>query len=239
MATDTKVRAGVPEWFSLDGEAFVRQAYQRLLDRPADAVGLQNYASQLRSGISKAQLVAELESSPEGRMVARRRGSGAVSHVDPAGGVQQFRSPGVSNKPAGSAFNRDQGITRIQAGMEPVSVGRVSELLNMHGAAFVNSSYMTLFRRPADPEGLRRYGELLRSGFSRSFVLDALASSPEAGEKSANLAGLKELLAGYSKAQKRNLSGWYWRKVKGAESDLVPDREARMLALRCGEPETR
>jgi hypothetical protein len=235
MATENKVVAGVPEWFSLDGEAFVRQAYQRLLGRPADAAGLQSYAAQLRSGMSKAQLIAELENSPEGRLAARRRGAGAVSNVNPAGGIQHLRSPGLSNTPAAAGFNREQGVTRLQADMDPVSVGHAGELLNMHGAAFVNSSYIALLRRPADPEGLRRYMEVLRSGFSRSYVLDALASSPEASEKSANLPGLKELLGGYSKAQKRNLSGWYWRNVKGAESDLVPDREARMLGLRCGQ----
>ena len=61
------------DWRSLDGEEFVRQAYQRLLERPADLGGLHNYTAQLMAGMSKQQLIAELESSPEGRLVARRR----------------------------------------------------------------------------------------------------------------------------------------------------------------------
>lgn len=220
MSTNLSATAGLPDWFSLEGEAFVRQAYQRLLDRPADPTGVQNYTAQLLAGLSKAQLATELQSSPEGRMVARRRSVGA----------------GLNSARAG--FANHQPFTPGAAAAQPSAAAapkHVNDLMDFHGAMFVKAAYLALFKREADPEGLARYVEVLRSGFSRSYVLDAFAASPEAREKSSNLPGLRSLLAAYRKAQKANWVGWYWRNVKGAESDLPAAREARMLAWRNGE----
>jgi Domain of unknown function (DUF4214) len=125
-------------------------------------------------------------------------------------------------------------VVMINADKEdPLEIAQASALLELHGAAFVKAAYLALFKRDADPEGLARYVAVLRSGFSRSYVLDALASSPEAREKSSSLPGLRKLLTAYRKAQKRSWSGWYWRTVKGAESDLPSARELRILAWRC------
>jgi hypothetical protein len=223
MTTNLRATAGLPDWFLLEGEAFVRQAYQRLLDRPADAMGVQNHTAQLLAGLSKAQLVSELESSPEGRMVARRRAIGA----GPA--RAGFASSQRSTLAASAAHT---------SAAQPSAAGaprHVNDLMGFHGSMFVKAAYLALFQREADAEGLARYVEVLRSGFSRSYVLDALATSPEAGEKSSDLPGLRRLLAAYHKAQKSSWDGWYWRNVKGAESDLLAARESRMLAWRNGE----
>jgi hypothetical protein len=220
MTTNLKATAGLPDWFSLEGEAFVRQAYQRLLDRPADAMGVQNYTAQLLAGLSKAQLVSELQSSPEGRLVARRRSIGAG--LDPAR--------------AGFANHQRSTLAASAAQTSAAAAPKhVNDLMNFHGAMFIKAAYLALFKREADAEGLARYVEVLRSGFSRSYVLDAFAASPEAREKSSDLPGLRSLLAAYRKAQKSSWAGWYWRNVKGAESDLPAARESRMLAWRNGE----
>jgi hypothetical protein len=219
MTTNLKATAGLPDWFSLEGEAFVRQAYQRLLDRPADAMGVQNYTAQLLAGLSKAQLVSELQSSPEGRMVARRRPIGA--------GLDKARG-GFANHQL-STLAATEAQTSVAA--EP---RHVNDLMDFHGAMFVKAAYLALFKREADAEGLARYVEVLRSGFSRSYVLGTFAASPEAREKSSDLPGLRSLLAAYHKAQKSSWVGWYWRNVKGAESDLPAARESRMLAWRNG-----
>jgi hypothetical protein len=224
MTTNLRATAGLPDWFSLEGEAFVRQAYQRLLDRPGDAKGVQNYTTQLLEGLSKAQLVSELESSPEGRMVARRRAIGAGAGPARAGFANHQRST-----PAASAAQTSE------AQINAAAPRHVSDLMNFHGAMFVKAAYLALFKREADAEGLARYVEVLRSGYSRSYVLDALATSPEASEKSSDLPGLRSLLAAYYKAQKSSWGGWYWRNVKGAESDLPAARESRMLAWRNSE----
>jgi hypothetical protein len=224
MTTNLKAIAGLPDWFSLEGEAFVRQAYQRLLDRPGDATGVQNYTTQLLAGLSKAQLVSELESSPEGRMVARRRAIGAGAGPARAGFANHQRSTPAASAPQASAAQISAAAPR-----------HVNDLMNFHGAMFVKAAYLALFKREADAEGLARYVEVLRSGYSRSYVLDALATSPEASEKSSDLPGLTSLLAAYHKAQKSSWGGWYWRNVKGAESDLPAARESRMLAWRNSE----
>ncbi len=50
----------------LDKAIFVRRAYQALLGRPADSAGLGHYLEQMRRGVSRAYIVAELRCSAEG-----------------------------------------------------------------------------------------------------------------------------------------------------------------------------
>jgi hypothetical protein len=52
----------------LHDEMFVRNAYEMILGRTPDPGGLQNYVLQVRQGIHKAQIVAELAQSPEGML---------------------------------------------------------------------------------------------------------------------------------------------------------------------------
>ena len=54
----------------LHDEAFVRSAYKAILGRTPDQGGLENYLSQVRAGIHKAHILAELARSPEGRLKA-------------------------------------------------------------------------------------------------------------------------------------------------------------------------
>jgi hypothetical protein len=51
----------------LHDEAFVRSAYKAILGRTPDQGGLENYLSQVRAGIHKAHILAELAQSPEGK----------------------------------------------------------------------------------------------------------------------------------------------------------------------------
>jgi hypothetical protein len=283
-----EMRAGEHgDWTSLDGEDFVRQAYQRLLERPADLAGLHNYTAQLMAGMPKAQLIAELENSPEGRMVARRRGraSGSapvrsaptkVSTSSMAGSVQDLLALtgeqfvrraylallGRESDPSGLKYyterlargdSREQVIADLCADPEGQAYGsriaglqellgrlgeshtapkvdQAADLLALHGTPFVKAAYRTVLGREADPAGLAHYVELLRSGYSRSHILAALAGSPEARSSGQDLPGLQQLVRGYRKGQARSWGGWYWRNVKGVESDLPPAREARRLS---------
>ena len=68
-AVDTAQHAlPAAEW-----EAFVKEAYLNLLDRPADSEGLKTYVAQLASGSAKELILAKLEACPEGQRVALRR----------------------------------------------------------------------------------------------------------------------------------------------------------------------
>jgi hypothetical protein len=302
MESDVNVRAGTPAWFSLEGEAFVRQAYQRLLGRPADPDGLKSYTQQLIQGLRKEQLVAELEDSPEGRLVARRRGvtrGGYPATAVPAQ-PRAANEPRVAPAPPppelprhvndllaadGSTFIElaylvilgreadDDGRAyygqRVAAGESkamvladlctgpevqarginlpglaqllaaaretPPTIAHVNDLLQLHGRAFVRATYVALLGRDADADGLARYVDVLRGGASRSSVLEAIAQSEEARARATELPGLRSFLDAYRRAQARSWGGWYWRTVRGAESDLVPARELRMLAWRDNE----
>jgi hypothetical protein len=297
--TGTWTRLERPDWFDDEGESFVRSAYQHLLDRPADSSGLSSYAARLRAGMSKAELVAELQNSPEGRMVARRRnGRGRSLGADVAPvdyRAAETRGPtatsdtvrdvakllgfdgddfvreayrailGRDADPNGLAYygrrlaNGDakqqilvdlrcdpegqarmlpvEGLDALVASLQPRSSGAdvakpssASDLLTLHGSKFVRAAYLAILDREPDAEGLARYLEVLQAGWSRSFVLDALASSPEGQSKAVDLRGLQALLRSYRKGQSRSWAGWYWRNVRGAESDLPPAREVRRLS---------
>ena len=60
----------VKELLLLDGEEFVNRAYVTLFKRLPDPDGLVNYLTELRSGVSKLEIVSRLRKSTEGRKYA-------------------------------------------------------------------------------------------------------------------------------------------------------------------------
>jgi len=69
-ATDTEsLVCSTSELLELHDEQFVRTCFRTLLHRPADPEGLSNYLGQVRAGIPKSEIVADLVLSPEGRKV--------------------------------------------------------------------------------------------------------------------------------------------------------------------------
>ena len=56
------------ELLELHDEAFVHSAYEQILGRTPDPGGLSNYLAQVRAGVGRAQVVAELAQSPEGKL---------------------------------------------------------------------------------------------------------------------------------------------------------------------------
>ena len=141
----------------------------------------------------------------------------------------------LRSDPEGQAFasalpGLDELVRQVQAGGGvPASL---EELLGLQGGQFVRAAYTVLFRREADPQGLARYVDLLRSGFSGLYVLKALYEAPEAREKAAKVPGLTGALKSYDKAQLRTWKGWYHREVMGSPSELPREREARAMAYR-------
>jgi hypothetical protein len=194
----THARSGTfDRLMSREGSEFVRAAYIAVLGREADRTGHAYYKERLRTGHSKAAVLAELATSPE---ASRATGEAVLEEL-------AARAPRVSGK-----------------------VAHVNDLMHLAGVEFVRDAYRAVLGREADLEGMLRYLEVLQSGMSRSFVLQELASSPEAREQRIALPGLAGFLGAYRKAQSRSLAGWYWREVRGAESDLPAARELRLLA---------
>jgi hypothetical protein len=198
--------AHVRELLRKEEAEFLQAAYRAILGREADATGLRHYAQRLAAGDSREQVLADLRRDPEGRAF-----NASIAGLDEL--VARSAPPAAA--PAQPAATH------------------VDDLLALSGEPFLRAAYLAILRREVDPEGLRRYMDVLRSGYSRSHVLKELAASSEARAASAGLPGLAALVSAYEKAQDVSWGGWYWRAVKGAESDLPPDRERRMLAYAC------
>jgi hypothetical protein len=171
----------------LDDEAFVRAAYEALLDRAPDPEGLGNYVEQLRDGMPKVELLASLALSDEG--VARSRGSAA----------------------RGKAVLRARD--RYRASVAP-EVDSYEALVALHDEAFIRAAYLAVMGRAADEEGLAAYVPALRSGAPKARVLSYLRGSRESAERDAALAAAttpeaqrqRALLAQVDRAVRRD--GW-------------------------------
>lgn len=182
-------------------EPFLRTAYLSLLRREADPSGLENYLRQLAGGCSRAQVVFELATSPEGHQA-------------------DASLPGLA----------DLVRSQLSAATVP-EVHHVHDLLPLRTEVFVRTAYQIVLGREVDPQGLALYKDLLLQGWSRSYVLSELVNSDEGRSVKPSLRGLKPLVKRYRKAQSRSLRGWYHRAVKGAESDLPQDRLLRAALL--------
>lgn len=186
----------------IDDSAFLGAAYLALFGREVDPSGLDNYLSQLCSGVSREQVLCELAASPEAVAFGRAL-------------------PGMDD-----LFARQSALeAENAAAAQPVS--HVNELMGLPVDQFLKAAYVAVLGREVDPEGFALYSDLLRQGWSRSYVLCELLASDEGRQLSVALPGLKGLARRYRKAQARSLRGWYHRSVKGAESDLPSDRLLR------------
>jgi hypothetical protein len=202
--------AHVRDLLQKEGTAFLQAAYLAILGREADPTGLRHYAQRLASGDTREQVLADLRRDPEGKAF-----NAAIVGLDEL--VARAAAPAPAAAPAAA----------------PHAVAHVNDLLVLHGESFLRAAYLAILHREVDPDGLRRYMDVLRSGYSRTHVLKELAASSEARAAPGAVPGLAALVAAYDRAQDGSWGGWYWRAVKGAESDLTPDRERRMLAWAC------
>lgn len=155
---------------SLNDEAFIERAYWNLLRRAPDPGGMSNYLDKLRSGMSRPQMLRELQTSEEFR-------------------IREASFPGFLS----TDMSIDDTTTDTQAG----PAGSLSELLALHDRRFLESAYQTLFHREPDNDGIATYLRLLRSGVSKYRILDTLRNSPEGLRCDINLPGLDLALRRY------------------------------------------
>ncbi|MDH0156407.1 methyltransferase domain-containing protein [Stutzerimonas stutzeri] len=91
---------------TLEDDALIRAAYQFLLGRPADPAGAAHWGSQLRQGIDKFEVLANLRYSAEGKR-----------HAAPTYGLRRARLKGMVRRIPliGSALFTLYGIARTEA----------------------------------------------------------------------------------------------------------------------------
>jgi hypothetical protein len=168
MAAYRAQAPNIDSLLSLESEAFVRQAYRRLLNREADPSGLNSCLQQLRAGIPKEQILVAMESTPEGRLAVRKRG-----------GVSLTTQMGAGSSPA-----------------KPQSPqpGDVRQLLALDAREFLLHAYRLVVGRNGDPEGIASLSARMADGVTAAQVLREMASSDEAKAYGHRLAGLSEWL---------------------------------------------
>lgn len=136
----------------LDGEWFLHQAYRKILGRPIDNSGLQNYLQSLSKGEDKLRILYYLATSPEGR---------ARYALHP--GLNEFA----------------EFLTREYAPQGPIKLKDIVRLMALKDDEFVHKAYRVFLRRGADAAGLVTYQQALRNGLSKFRFLRSLAYSKE------------------------------------------------------------
>lgn len=222
------LQAMEPGMMQLDDEAFVRQAYLRLLGRGADADGLRGYLEQLQQGVGRTEIYQILAASEEAQRYEARRQQmrrGMTLYAPPPRSGAVVAAP--SWWPAAAPVTWDGPAAEV---------AHVDELLELDGVAFVKAAYVAILGREVDTEGGTVYLQRLRDGWSRMSVVKNLFLSAEGQTRGARLAGLARALERYNKAQRRSWGGWYYRSVLGIESDLPIERHLRATHLALRQP---
>jgi Ca2+-binding RTX toxin-like protein len=148
---------------------FVDQLYQDLLGRPADAGGLAGWLAALAQGMTRAQVAAAIENSPEYQTDVVQKAFQQFLHRvgDPAGvaGWVNFLQSGHT-------------IEQMEAGI----VGS-AEYFQVRGggtnAGFVSALFQDALGRAPDAGGLAGFTSALAAGATRGQVAAAIFGSPE------------------------------------------------------------
>lgn len=82
-----------------------------------------------------------------------------------------------------------------------VAADSLQTLLRYQGQQFVECAYLTLLKRPADPEGLNYYLSRLLAGVPKIRILGQFIASPEAKTEGVSIPGLRSAVRWYRIAQ--------------------------------------
>jgi GT2 family glycosyltransferase len=97
------------------------------------------------------------------------------------------------------ALNADVNAANQFSRVQPAD--NLRALLQYEDDKFIECAYLTILKRPADPQGHMAYLSQLRSGTSKIKILDNIQSSPEAKNAKTKLEGLGEAVARHKKSQ--------------------------------------
>ncbi len=150
-------------------QIFVDQVYQDLLNRQADAVGLAFWSSLLDQGVTRTQVVADIEASTEFLTVTVQNVYQQFLHraADPSG-----LSGWVSNLQHGAT------LQQVEAGI----IGSPEYFQNRGGGTnngFLTALYQDALNRGVDPTGQAFFTQQLNSGFTTSQVAAEVLASTE------------------------------------------------------------
>jgi virginiamycin B lyase len=150
-------------------QAFVSQAYRDLLVREVDPVGLAGWSAMIDQGTSRAQVVRDIEVSPEyeGVVVQQLYATYLRRGADPGGLA------------AGEAFLAGGG-TRAQ--LASVLLGSAEYYQSQGGGTndgFLNALYLDTLNRTIDPASLAAGEQALAAGVGRDQLAFAVLATDE------------------------------------------------------------
>lgn len=157
-----------------------------------------------------ATLSAELD-------VARAR------HVQPA-------LPDAGSVATGNPLMSEPAFVTVQM-VAPAA--NLRELLELHDRAFVQSAYLTLLGRDADPEGEAHHLTWLRKGVAKLHILRQMRRSREGRAHDPGIAGLDRAIRRHRRSS-LPLVGPLFRLIEGGEGDGRYVRRFRALANDAG-----
>lgn len=144
-----------------------------------------------RSGISPADLEAQARMAASDNITSPGVIENVTSEPTPAASTLVAPDSGVPNEdsPLGPMLSGVAGAAvECQQGG---SVDNVRDLMSLDGYAFVSSAYLSILRRPPDPDGLENYLAELRAGTEKLMIIWRLRNSVEAKRLRRDLRGYR------------------------------------------------
>ncbi len=172
------VATSLVELLAHQDDAFLSCTFQTLLARPIDASALKGYGGQLRKGVARLDLLAEI------RLSSESKSKDSLAHE--IARIAQGSEDAQRVKPeAGLDVNPDTVGDNI-----PESPTSAAQLMQRGGAQFIHGVHQILFARAAHKFELHDYLTRLQSGVSRLDVVRAVIQSEERHARCAMLAQL-------------------------------------------------
>lgn len=160
-----------------EGEDFVSAAFMALLKRRPDANGGRIYLRALRNGTSKLQILYEISTSPECRIV-------------------EGEIPGLSDACAEAGIGATSDKPDSGPPAHATQVTRAEQLLVLEDTdKFIEIAYWLLLKRAPDAEGIANCRGRLRDGANKAQILHELFTSPECRDIGVELPGLRDAFA--------------------------------------------
>jgi uncharacterized delta-60 repeat protein len=149
-------------------QRFISQVYLDLLQRPAEPAGLNFWSGLIDQGMSRTQVVLQIENSPEYHALEVQRLYGLVLG----------RAADPSGQTAWASF-LNQGGTAEQ--LEASLLASAEYFTRAGGTSdrFLEALYRDTLQRTVDTAGASGWGQLLTGGMPRSAVAAAVLASPE------------------------------------------------------------
>jgi len=155
---------------------FIGKAYQDLLGRPIDAAASNYWLGQMKNGVTRTQVAAQLLRSGQA----------------PNARVQNFYSQFLHRPGSPSEVAYFAGMLQQGASIEQVEAGILgsAEYFAQRGggtnSGFLAALYQDVLGRPADPPAIALWMQQLASGASRSAIAQQVSSSAEARQRWVN-----------------------------------------------------